>query len=205
MRKMNNIEIEQYNEKLKELGHFIVSKDEFIEKEIINWIADCVVVFSEIGVNGIIIDDFLKFCGYKTEKIKVTESMLIIQNSHHKQYVEVKHLGPFREIVEDTGSRIPTIPTVRHGCYKLHDSSYYVRVAFAAAQAIFKKKIEEEKIVHNWIINYFSDDKYSHVLASLELIEKAYQDRNSDGLLSNTITLLDSILNFDNELKEKKT
>ena len=46
---MNNIQIEQFNERLKKLGEFAKRADgRYSESEIIDWVSECVGVFYEI-------------------------------------------------------------------------------------------------------------------------------------------------------------
>lgn len=67
---MNKTEIKKIDNKLKKLGEFTKDKKEFTENEIIDWISDCVTIFSEIGVNRVVIDDFLKFYTFGSKNLR---------------------------------------------------------------------------------------------------------------------------------------
>ena len=175
---MNKTEIEQLEKEINYLDNFFEKKKIFQENEIIEWVAYCVALFSKTGVNSEIISDFLKFFGcFRTKRDKLP-------------WIIYK-LGPFsRSYGSDS--------------YELEGSLYYKKIAFTSARTILKNKQEEEKLVPSWLIKNLSDKKYSNLISSLELIEKSYQDKNADGLVKNSLTLLDSVLNFDSKLKLKK-
>ncbi|MDF1498750.1 MAG: hypothetical protein P1P85_05385 [Patescibacteria group bacterium] len=173
---MNKIEIEQLEKEINHLDNF------FEENKIIEWIAHCVALFSKIKVNNEIISNFLKFFG--GFRIRKNEMNFGINSV-------IYEFGPFSKSQKDNH-------------YELTGSLYYKKIAFTSARVILKSKQEEEKLVPRWLIKELPIKKYSNLISSLELIEKSYQDKSADGLVKNSLTLLDSILNLDNKLKEKE-
>lgn len=179
---MNKIEIEQLEKEINYLDNFFEKEKIFHENKIIEWIAHCVALFSKIKVNNEIISNFLKFFGgFRTKRNETNFGMNSI----------IYEFGPFSK-------------SQMTDYYELTGSLYYKKIAFTSARAILKSKQEEEKLVPSWLIKNLSDKKYSNLISSLELIEKSYQDKNADGLVKNSLTLLDSVLNFDSKLKKKE-
>jgi len=93
----------------------------------------------------------------------------------------------------------------RTGNYVLAGSFYYAKVAFSAARNTMKNKVEEKRIVPFWLVEQISQvENLKHIASSLELIETKYKQGDTQGLVTETITLLESVLNLDQELKKKK-
>lgn len=77
-----------------------------------------------------------------------------------------------------------------------------IKVAFRLSELKILRLDESERIVPKYLINALNEsDNYSHIVSSLELIEKNYEERNSEALNTEVITLLDSILNLDEDLQ----
>lgn len=199
---MNKIESNHLRRKLKKLEKFTQEKEEFTENEIIDWISDCVTIFTEIGVNRVVIDDFLNFFSFGSKEI-LNDKVSI--PGREKDIMTVKTLGPFEEKIgySCTSSRTHKA-SVSCGCYNLQGNFYYGKIAFSCAMGILKKDVDEKKIVPSWLIEELSGRKEcSHVVSSLKLIEIAYTNKNPEELTTNAATLLDSFLSFDAELKTK--
>ena len=201
---MNQIQTEQFKNKLDNLGKFTVNKKEFTSEEIINWLAECVTTFSEIGVSQIIIDDFLKFFSLKREKTKYKKSF------YKDGIITIQSFGPFKEKIEkigpdySLGSENMINAFVLTNQYEVSNNFYYAKIAFSAAKNILKQTTDGEKLVPHWLQNTFKEsEEYSHLNSSLKLIEENYRDKNTSGLITNAITLLDTILNIDSELNKK--
>lgn len=194
-----NIKVEQFKKKLEKLEKFIDNKEVFKEHELIEWIAACVSFFTEIGINNEIIRGFMKTFEFELPD----ENERLFSNAFRH-----KKIGPFKYNIDtehkELGYEINSNSDFEFN-KKPSKDIYYVRIAFVAAKAILQKEQREERIVPKFLILALSKNKkYSNLISSLELIEKSYQDKNADGLVKNSLTLLDSILNFDSKLKLKK-
>jgi hypothetical protein len=204
---MNKIEIEKYDKELKRLIRFIFSKKEFKETEIVDWISNCVNVFSNIGVDQIIIEDFLRYFVFREKKVAITDS--VIPGMGRTKDVWVKMFGPFRKELEKSYDLSRDMFSTSGDqsnidLYKRCGSLYYMKIAFSSATNILKNKEYEKRLVPIWLIESLEElGCYSNILISLEQIESKYQDKNIGSLISNATTLLDSILNLDSDLNEK--
>ncbi len=190
---MNNIQIKQFNDRLNKLYKFVeLQKTKYSEKEIIGWIAECTDIFYEIGVDSAIISHFLDYFNPKTIKVEIDRNTNYLNRD---DFYMVGIIGPFKEEV---------VSDYKTGNYILIGNFYYVEIAFSSARNMLKNKIEEERIVPFWLLEQISKcDGIRHLATSLELIENKYEKQDGYGLITESITLLDSILNLDYELKSK--
>ncbi|MBP6866428.1 MAG: hypothetical protein KBC12_02725 [Candidatus Pacebacteria bacterium] len=196
---MNSIQLKQFEERLESLGKFAQDKNiaTYKEHKIIDWISDCINLFYEIGVDSVIIRNFLDHFRTKTEKVKIKRNILM-PGSNEEEYATVNSIGPFQQ--EVTFGFYPKITEN----YILAGSFYYAKVAFSSARNKLKNKISEKRIVPIWLVEQTAkEDRTKLIASSLELIENKYEQEDSDGLITESVTLLDSILNLDNELKNK--
>lgn len=188
---MNKIQIKQYKECIRKLENFIPERKEkklllggknkyFNEKEIFEWLAECVSLFSTLEVHQAVIDNFLKFFKPSVEE---------------DGSFSYKRIGPFVTIsYSDETYRL-----------SVKINFHYITIAFLCARNNLNKLIEEERLVPKWIIKEFSSsDTLRHISDSLSSIEYCYQQRDSDGIITNCNTLLDSILNLDGDLRKKR-
>ncbi len=180
-------------QKIKKLEAFTqAGLTTFTESEIIDWISECVNVFYEVGVDSIMIRSFLDHFSSKTEKRKFRQMM--------GEDVEeiVNTIGPFHEEIEKG------IFSYKTGRYILSGSFYYSKVAFSSAKNALKNKIEEKRLVPLWLIKQISEiESIKHIASSLELIQAKYESSDAHGLVTESVTLLDNVLNLDPELKTK--
>lgn len=192
---MNNKQIEQFNMRIESLEKFTKNNGaSYKESKIIDWIAECINLFYEIGVDSVIIRNFLEHFRSKIEKFEYKDML------GKKENETVKAIGPFHE--EILTNRI-TRPQ-KTGNYVLAGSFYYAKIAFSAAKNTLKSKISEKRIVPFWLIEQTAVlNKIKHLASSLELIESKYEQKDACGLITESITLLDSVLNLDVDLKTK--
>lgn len=179
-----NVKIEQLQNRLERLEKFIISKEYFQKKELISWISSCVSLFTELGVSNEIISKFM-------ETFEFDDSV-----------TNWNKIGPFLYSIkgENSGFRY-----FRGSSYKSIIENYYVNIAFTTSKVILKHERDEERLVPKFLISAISENgKYSNILSSLELLERFYQEKNEDGLLKESITLLSSILSIVPKLKDKK-
>jgi len=197
---MNEIQIKQFEDRLDKLGKFTTDHERFFkEHEIIGWISDCVNLLNEIGVDPVIINHFLEYFKFQDVEIIPKNKVRFPGDENHPEKVHT--LGPFQqEYVNDL------IFSYGTGNYFLEGSFYYAKIAFSSAKNILKNKIEEKKIVPLWIIEQISrQDNIKHLSSLLELIEIKYEKKDSDGLVSESNTLLDNVLILDEDLRSKNS
>lgn len=198
---MNDLQIKKYKNKLNKLGKFVSDHTgPFKESEIIDWISECVNVFYEIGVDSVIIKHFLDH--YSTRTIEVVIEPHITFPGTKDKIERITAIGPFHE-------EMPSLylgdKAYKTGNYVLSGSFYYAKVAFSSAKRVLESKIEEKRIVPSWLVEQISEnDKIKHLASSLELIETKYEQIDTDSLITESVTLLDSILNLDPVLKQKR-
>lgn len=196
---MNNIQIEQFNKRLEELGKFTQGHGgTYKETEIIDWIADCVNLFYEVGVDFVVIRHFLDYFNFRIVEVKINDSIVGFP-SHEDRFEKVRFIGPFQEEFIDTNY-------FRHktGNYILTESFYYAKIAFSVARNTLKSKIAEKRIVPFWLVEQTTaQEKLKHLTSSLELIENKYEQKDARGLVAESVTLLDGVLNLDKDLKIK--
>lgn len=173
---MNSIELIQLSKKLKQLSLFLSKDKVWTEDEIMSWVSSCVAFFSRIGVNDVIISDFIKF---------------------YKPIEEDK--GPFSK--KRTMGNFESNDVF--ASYMKVAESYLAEIAFISARSILSRKKEDERLVPGWLINVFNHKKYSGIKSSLTLIESSYENNDSDGIIKNSIVLLECILDLDNILVKK--
>jgi len=187
-----NLRIEQLKNQLKKLEDYINSKAVFQKQELLLWIATTIAFLSEVGINSEIVNGFMRTFEFKNLRCGLRGK---------------PEIGPF---VYDFDIND------RESGYKLENNFfsfdtgkpsqdiYYVRVAFTAIRAKLNREQEEERLVPKFIIDCLSNNgKYGHIISSLELIEQSYSNKDTDGLVKNSITLLGSILDLDDQLKDK--
>ena len=197
---MNDIQIKQFEDRLKELGEFAKRADgRYSESEIIDWVSECVGVFYEIGVDAVIIRIFLDYFSFG---IVEAEDYGVHMIMREPELYKVKTIGPFHEKThQESGFSRRRVPS---GHYELVGSFYYAKIAFSSARNTLKNKIAERRIVPFWLIEQTSaDDSIKHLSSSLELIENKYENKDAYGLVTEAVTLLDSVLNLDADLKNK--
>ncbi len=187
--------VEQLKGKLDKLEKEINDKDEFYKKELIDWIVECTALFSQLKVNNEIIKRFIDVFDVRKIGFEEETSEKARASTEPNSFSHCNHsfTGGVNEIKD---------------CYKMNESGknskniFYVNLAFTTARAIIENEEENERLVPKYLIEtLFKSGNYLHIISSLELIEDNYEERNSDGLITNTVTLLDSILNLDEDLR----
>ena len=191
---MNDFQLKQFTDRLEKLENFTqFTPKQYNEPEIINWISECINLFYEIGVDSIIIRNFLDHFSSKAEGV-------IFKDLFGKETEEmVNRIGPFQEEMTDYH-----MYRAKTGKYILTGSFYYTKVAFSSARNVLKSKLAEKRIVPLWLIESITDENnFEHLRPSLELIEGKYEKKDAQGLVTEVTSLLDGILNLDPDLKVK--
>lgn len=199
---MNKVQIKNFNDKLKKLEDFATEKiiidsnqnDNYSERAIIDWISECVNLFYAIGVDGIVIKHFLDYFSFNITEVETDTTNQVVFPGFQEKKKQIKNIGPFRQNSNYFGVS---------NTYHLSGSFYYAKIAFSSARNILKNNIDEKRIVPLWLIELLSEnDKTKHISSSLELMEEKYNKRNSEGLIIESNTILDNILNLDPLLKK---
>lgn len=172
---MNKLRLEHLYSRINELSQFMDKKR--TQAEIISWVAECVSLFTEIGVNDSIISNFINFFHPRKEDSSGLPMGLGVDH----------YMGTFK--------------LSSGGLYVSEAGSYLAEIGFISARSVLERLSDEERLVPSWLFMYFKENtKYSHISSSLELIEDAYQARNCDSIIKNSRTLLSSILNLEPKL-----
>jgi len=179
---------------LVDLEKFINSGTIFTKDQLYNWLTRCVALFSYIGLNEVIIKLFLD--SFKPLSKSSTYSLDDIFDR------DPISIGPFKKQNESTP--FYELPKSYFGDIKIEEM-YPIKIAFESATYMLEQKADEERLVSKSIVNILSEnEKYLHVVSSLNALQKAYENKDSEKLSSSAITLLDSILNLEPTLKAKK-
>jgi len=169
---MDLVEIKNIKTKLEELEERVKNKGELTVNEIKEWVADCVAIFSLLGISSDIVRGFMNIFEYvgmgSIPKERIEELNYWISSS--------RRLGRIKEF-------------------------FYVNIAFKTARKILEKQGSEEKLVPNHLINFLKENnEYSHLVDSLKSMQSSYGAKDIDSLLDSTTSLLESILNLDDDL-----
>lgn len=184
-------------QKLEKLEEFIDSKKQFSENELLEWISDCVSIFTEIGVHSNILDGFLK---------TFQSSLKDLDPNFRSPYFIVgktkdKYLGPFIFIEYPKPSYYKICDDWSLVINKPSKDIYYVHIAFVSAYSVLRRDDELELLSPAYLINILSYKKeYVNIVSSLEQLNVGYKDVNPDSIIKNSITLLDSVLDLCSEL-----
>ncbi|MCK5062151.1 hypothetical protein KAR28_06435 [Candidatus Parcubacteria bacterium] len=184
---MNRTKIKQMKTALKSLETHLEGQTYITTKDMNIWVSHCVAFFSRIGVNDVIISDFIKYYSPVISKDEKYPGISMYKT---------KKMGNFESTTGGSGDT---------EAYNKVNESYLSSIAFLTAKNIIQRMEEEERMVPLWIIKELKKErKFLSISSSLNLIEKNYEDRNSDGIIKNAITLLEGILNLDDDVKKIK-
>lgn len=191
-----NPETQQLKNKLSELKSFL-DKGSFTEEEIISWVSDCVALFSVIGVSESVISSFLKtFENHLPKERKVAMEDELGLGSNFTAYKYGKHerffFGPFYK-----DSSYGNYTNLFKG-----GSFIYLDVALRTAEEIINSKVETERIIPKSLIQCFNTEKTQNIKVSLESIESNYQSKDSRGMISPIVTIMDGLLGLLPEMQK---
>ena len=166
-----------------------LDKKEFEELEIIEWICNCVSLFTLLKVNGNIISGF----------IKTFKHVEIMRSAYG--YIKDTEIGPFHRLEHkekylfgDDGLswRNPQKETL------------YITLAFSTAENIIKNREDTERLIPKSLVTFFKEKpEYSQIYSSLQTMEQNFENRDAEGLAANSISLLGSIFNLEKSLASK--
>mgnify|MGYP001595749933 CR=1 FL=1 len=203
---MKKEQVNLYSQELDRLRDFFDGRESFTQNEIIDWIAECTAIFTNIGVNESVISKFLEFFSIKSKEVEFEYDPLYnyMHPKKDKYSVTVKTIGSFEQSISVSGVGA-FMENYASDLYVLKGGLYYAKVAYSTAKAILQRELDEERLVPQWLINSFSTkDTYTSLFSSLELMESNYQDQDTDGIIKNSLSLLDSLLQIDPIFKKKR-
>ena len=176
---MNKIELKQLETQLNDLNAFVIGKKiEHTEDEIIEWVSKCISVFSGLGINEVIVSKFIEYFSPDILNESIINGRKKMGNFEGRLYFSDK--------------------------YSKVNESYLIDIAFLTAKSILGRLSEEERLVPSWMLRELANNKeYSNIYSSLELIEKNYTDKDSDGIIKNSLSLLENVLDLDDDLKKE--
>ena len=67
---MKKEQVNLYSQELDRLRDFFDGRESFTQNEIIDWIAECTAIFTNIGVNESVISKFLEFFSIKSKEVE---------------------------------------------------------------------------------------------------------------------------------------
>lgn len=169
---------------LEKLKKFLQEKSSN-KARIVEWISSCVAFFSSLKINESIITGFMKTFELKDED---TKTPIILRD---------QDIGPFKKYGE----------TYEFGDFLSMDVDHeamYIHIAFKSADNALCNLEEAERLIPKSLLNFFQENAHlAHIAASLELMERAFEEKNPDALLNNAITLLETIFGLEPSLTEK--
>lgn len=189
------LKIKKWKQTHKELLKFIENNNIVTDDQIRDWIAKCIVYFTEIGVQPNIIDYFLSKIEYHKEKAGKKLSYLITPGIYNNEDEEDKYkyetgIGPFTfssasggYIVKDGVNRLELEP-------KQVDRTKMtpILVAFKVAENIIENYEEEERIIPKTLLKEFNTERTQGIHLSMKSIQNAYSKRNIENILAALIT-----------------
>lgn len=197
--KSTNPKIEILYQRLEKLEEVFNSKTSYTSEYVIRWVAECVALFTELHLSTEIIQGFMK----TFEHDPPVENPYSFMDRGQKD----DKIGPFKKGTHIHGGEYSLDSGNSFSLERFKKNSsriYYVHIAFTSAHHAIQKIEEGDALVPKHLLTFFIDKKdYSNIASSLSLLEKAYQEKNSDGLVKNSVTLLENILDLEPALKKK--
>lgn len=199
---MNEIKAKDLKDKLYQLESFIENKEAvkcgvfvkeirkifkrdpdqkiFTESEILEWVAESVVIFTELNVNDVVVENFLDFFKLKIE---------------YKENETEKRIGPFVTV----GSM-----SKEYWLSNIIDFNH-AKIAFGCARKNIEKIENENRLVPKYLSNSFkNDENYKQIGFILESLEDSYVNADVDDIISKSFNLVEEILNIDEDFKNSK-
>ena len=171
-------------DKLLQLKRFL--EGDHSEEDVIEWISNCVAFFSSIGVAESIIVAFMHT--FYDEGPRSSDPNIIDFTNR---------IGPFVNRCGLSFSLTKDMIGTRNDRKKI----IFIDIAFKTAEDIIDDMEESERLIPKALISFFEQKtQYSHISASLRLMEQNFKNNNSDGLLKDALTLLDSVLDCEPQL-----
>lgn len=193
------IKQQELKKELVTLKEELNSRVDWSKEGLIRWVGRCVHTFSDLGVDTMIITSFIQSFEPKTEVrpgpyISVDKEKRLVMGPFVTGWTSDSLFGsvgsPFFNLDKDH-----FIPSQDY---------YYAHVAFASAEAMLHKQTSAQKLCPEHLKKHFSGSGNTSVLSALEALDSCSESGDTDGLVKNSITLLDVVLMLDPELSRKK-
>lgn len=199
----NILKINRWKETQKRLFDFIQT-DQFVTGEQIrNWIADCIVFFSELKMENYIVEFFLSKLDFVEKQTTMKRNSWEFNPAGlplNEIYIDHITIGPFTwsergySITDDN-----RLTGTRGGRPQLTP----IIVAFKIAEHIVENYEDEERVIPKTILNQFENLGNKAIYLSLKGIQDSYNSKDTKGMLSSLITATDLICGLIPELKGK--
>lgn len=162
-------------EKLNRLRAFTEKKEQYLTKdEIVDWVSSCYELFTIVSVSEKIIENF------------ITDTDLAVNKRTDGK------MGIFTLLDNTIIWKKSDLPWFR------------TNLAFKVAENKIRELVAEKKIVPQWLLDTLkSNEKLALVYTLLLAVENAYENNDSKALTTASNTLLEQVLNYDEDLKEK--
>lgn len=180
------LKIKEWRKTQKRLTDFVNTSDIVTGGEIRDWIADCIVHFTEIKMEPNIIAYFLSKLEYNEKKVE--QKSPVVYNLMVDSDENEKNIGPFvfdydtrkgykikssNRLNLKTGGRVYMTP---------------ILVAFKVAENIINNYEEEERIIPKTLLNEFNTEKTQGIYLAMESTQSAYENKNTKSILASLIT-----------------
>lgn len=171
----------------------ILAKGKGKLNDLFDWVAMTISLFREINLEDTFIKGFIDSFDINKERTRIGSGGTLLGSL--KGFSTDIFYGPFY-LRNDDEIQLRTRNPEQY--------LFKVRVAFAAAKQKVESLESEERLVPKTLTEFFGkDSKLSHIESSLKLLETCYQNKDTDGIYKNSLTLLDSIFELEPSLKEK--
>ncbi len=190
-----SLEIQENKKRLHRLKSFL-DRSKFTEGEIVEWVSDCVGLFSTIGVSEIIVQGFLR----AFENHLVTEKTMT-----HKFTlpVDVSGIGDLRVFYFGPFERFSGGSSYSKGLF--NDKSFlYLKVALKTSEDILNKIEDSERVIPKSLIDLFDGTSLENIKTTLEIVQSKYEDKDPRGMISPLITATQNILNLIPEVRSER-
>ena len=185
-----NPKVAGYFKRLHKLEDYLNSKSEFEEQEVALWVASCVDLFCELELNDQIVQGFMKTFEFEPEE----DASFVFSRSMS----ETRKMGPLKKTGHSHGHLYISLRSQQS------DKIYYAKIAFTVARTTISKIAEQEDIIPKWLLTTFKGKTtHQNIASSLELLQKAILAKDADGVIKNSGTLLENILDLETALKPK--
>ncbi|MDB5260491.1 MAG: hypothetical protein JWN37_722 [Candidatus Nomurabacteria bacterium] len=202
----NLLKIEKWRKTHKQLLGFIETDNTLTGDQIRNWIAQCIVYFTDIKMSQNIIDYFLSKLEYRKER-----------GDKKRFYMEISGHGIDEEekYEYDTGIG-PFSWSTYSGGYLVTDSNRLTQkqvdrtrmtpilVAFQVAENIINNYEESERIIPKVLLNQFNTEETQSIYIGLENIQNSYEKRNIKDILASAVTTTELICSLIAEISAIK-
>ncbi|MBP6974805.1 MAG: hypothetical protein KBB54_02570 [Candidatus Pacebacteria bacterium] len=203
----NGLKIKKWKKTHKELLKFIENENTVTGDEIRDWIAKCIVYFTEIGVQPHITDFFLSRLEFHKEKSGKKNFILYNPagfNDEEDNYEYETGIGPFIFSSNERGY------IVKNGINRLENKQADrtrmtpILVAFKVAENILNNYEEEERIIPSNLLTEFNTEKTQGIYLAIQGIQNAYEKKDSKNILASVITTTSLVFNLIPELASVK-